>query len=94
MAAEGVFVNNKAGSRERGAVASDLVAEGMPVISRSVRDRYNILAKKWQLRVREEESESGGGDEEMTEVEKLLEEWVVMERESEMKKGQRDEEKK
>lgn len=94
MAAEGVFVNNKVGSRERGAVASDLVAEGMPVISRSVRDRYNILAKKWQLRVREEESESGGGDEEMTEVEKLLEEWVVMERESEMKKGQRDEEKK
>ena len=30
----------------------------------------------------------------MTEVEKLLEELVVMERESEMKKGQRNEEKK
>ena len=70
VAAEGVFINSRAGSRERGAswqvVASSLVAEGMPVISRSVRDRFNILAKKWRVKVRQEERESGGGDKEMS----------------------------
>ena len=77
VAAEGVFINSRAGSRERGAlwqvVASSLMAEGMPVISRSVRDRFNILAKKWRIKVRQEERESGGGDKEMSEAEKLVE---------------------
>ena len=89
VAAEGVFINSRAGSRERGAlwqvVASSLVAEGMPVISRSVRDRFNILAKKWRVKVRQEERESGGGDKE---------ELVELEMESEKKKEQKEEAKK
>ena len=89
VAAEGVFINSRAGSRERGAswqvVASSLVAEGMPVISRSVRDRFNILAKKWRVKVRQEERESGGGDKE---------ELVELEMESEKTKEQKDEAKK
>ena len=63
VAAEGVFINSRAGSRERGelwqVVASSLVAQRMPVISRSV-------AKKWRVKVRQEERESGGGDKEMS----------------------------
>ena len=77
VAAEGVFINSRAGSREKGELwqvsASSLVAERMPVISRSVRDRFNILAKKWRIKVRQEERESGGGDKEMSEAEKLVE---------------------
>ena len=61
VAAEGVFINSRAGSREKGELwqvaASSLVAERMPVISRSVRDRFNILAKKWRIKVRQEERE-------------------------------------
>ena len=83
VAAEGVFINRKAGSREKGAlrqaVASSLVAEGMPVISRLVRDRFNILAKEWRVKVRQEERESGAGDEETSEAEKLVEELVELE---------------
>ena len=94
VAAEGVFINSRAGSRERGAlwqvVASSLMAEGMPVISRSVRDRFNILAKKWRIKVRQEERESGGGDKEMSEAEKLVE----LEMEIEKTKEQNDEAKK
>ena len=33
------------------------------------RDRYNILAKKWRAKIRREEIESGGGDEQLTQVE-------------------------
>ena len=98
MAAEGVFINRKAGSREKGAlrqaVASSLVAEGMPVISRSVRDRFNILAKEWRVKVRQEERESDAGDEEMSEAEKLVEELVELEMESEKTKEQKCEAKK
>ena len=61
VAADGVFINSKAGTRESGApwqaVASSLVAEGMPVISQSVRNDFNILAKKWRVKVRQEERE-------------------------------------
>ena len=78
IAAEGIFVNTKAGSRERGAawmnVASALVAESLTVTARSVRDRYHILARKWKAKVAAEEKESGGGEKHMTEVEVLLEE--------------------
>ena len=94
VAAEGVFINSRAGSREKGELwqvaASSLVAERMPVISRSVRDRFNILAKKWRIKVRQEERESGGRDKEMSEAEKLVE----LEMESEKKKEQNDEAKK
>ena len=50
MAAEGLFVNSKVGSRERGAawanVVSALVAESILVTPRSIRDRYSNLAGK------------------------------------------------
>ena len=94
VAAEGVFINSRAGCREKGELwqvaASSLVVERMPVISRSVRDRFNILAKKWRIKVRQEERESGGGDKEMSEAEKLVE----LEMESEKTKEQNDEAKK
>jgi len=58
IAAEGIFVNTKAGSRERGAawlyVASALVGESLTVTTRSVRDRYHILARKWKAKDGEE----------------------------------------
>ena len=98
VAAEGVFMNSRAGSRERGAlrqvVAFSLVAEGMPFISRSVRDRFDILTKKWRVKVRQEERESGDGDKEITEAEKLVEELVELEMESDKTKEQKDEAKK
>ena len=47
LVCEGVFVNTKAGSRERGAawlnVASALMAESLTTTLHSVRDRYHIL---------------------------------------------------
>ena len=95
VAGEGVFRNNKAGSRERGAlwqnVASALVAESLSVTVRSVRDRYNILAKKWRAKIRREEKESGGGDEQLTDGEILVEELVEMETEAEKIAEQKDE---
>ena len=98
IGAEGVFINNKAGSRERGVrwqnVASALVEEALPVTLRSVRDRYNGLAKKWRAKVASEAKESGGGHEHLTEVEVLLEELVELESESEKIAEQQDEEKK
>lgn len=98
MAAEGIFVSTKAGSRERGSawlnVASALEAEAVTVTARSVRDRYHILARKWKAKVGAEEKESGGGDKHMTEVEVLLEELVELESESEKVAEQQDEAKK
>ena len=49
----------------------------------SLRDGFNILTKKWHAKVRQEEREIGGGNEEIRGVEKLLEELVEMETESE-----------
>lgn len=87
IGAEGVFVGNKAGSRERGQlwqkVATALVDMSLPVTARSVKDRYNNLAKKWREKVSKEEKESGGGDEHQTELEALLEELVELEKEAE-----------
>ena len=92
MTAEGVFVTNKRGSRERGVVwqnvASALFAESLTVNARAVRDQYQVLAKKWREKVRRQENESGGRDEQLTEVEILLEELVEMENESEKKAEQ------
>ena len=92
MTAEGVFVTNKRGSRERSVVwqnvASALFAESLTVNARAVRDQYQVLAKKWREKVRRQENESGGRDEQLTEVEILLEELVEMENESEKKAEQ------
>ena len=48
MAAEGVFVNSKEGSRKRGAawanVVSAVLAKNIQVTSRAARDRYQNLA--------------------------------------------------
>ena len=92
MTAEGVFVTNKRGSRERGVawqnVASALFAESLTVNARAVRDQYQVLAKKWREKVRRQENESGGRDEQLIEVEILLEELVEMENESEKKAEQ------
>ena len=92
MTAEGVFVTNKRGSRERSVVrqnvASALFAESLTVNARAVRDQYQVLTKNWREKVRRQENESGGGDEQLTEVEILLEELVEMENESEKKAEQ------
>ena len=92
MTAEGVFVTNKRGSRERGVVRQNvaiaLFAESLTVNARAVRDQYQVLAKKWREKVRRQENESGGGDEQLTEVEILLEELVEIENESEKKAEQ------
>ena len=87
MTAEGVFVTNKRGSQERGVVwqnvASALFAESLTVNARAVRDQYQVLAKKWREKVRRQQNESGGRDEQLTEVE-----LVEMENESEKKAEQ------
>ncbi|KAL9976794.1 hypothetical protein ACROYT_G014128 [Oculina patagonica] len=84
IGAEGVFVGNRVGSREIGQlwqrVATSFVHMTLPVAARSVRDGYNILAKKWREKVSKEEKESGGGDEHQTELEALLEKLVELER--------------
>lgn len=69
-------------------VASALFAESLTVNARAVRDQYQVLTKKWREKVRRQENESGGGDEQSTEVEILLEELVEMENESEKKAEQ------
>ena len=89
MAGEGVF-DSKAGSRERGnawqAVADSLnchEAQRFSVTQRSVRDRYNILAKRVKTKLSKEERESGGGDSELSESEKLVEELITLSEEAE-----------
>ena len=89
MAGEGVL-DLKAGSRERGnawqAVADSLnchEAQRFSVTQRSVRDRYNILAKRVKTKLSKEERESGGGDSELSESEKLVEELIALSEEAE-----------
>lgn len=78
VAAEGVF-NHKQVSRERGSAwqraASTLCAQegNFNVTARFVRDRFNVLAKKLRVKLSREEKESGGGDLDQSDVEKLLE---------------------
>lgn len=88
MAGEGVF-DTKAGSRERGstwqAVADSLNCQELQrfnVNQRSVRDRFNILAKKVKTKLLKEEKESGGGESDLSESEKLVEELIAMSDES------------
>lgn len=63
------------------------MAAGMLVIFQSIRDHFNIMAKKWQ--VRQEERKSGGGDEKMSAVKKVVEELVELEMESERSRRKR-----
>ena len=86
MGSEGVFINSKPGSRERGAawanVVSALLAENIQVPSRAARDRYQNLSGKYKTKMAREERESGGGDEQQTELDILLEELVTLEEEA------------
>ena len=43
-----------------------------------MRDRYNILAKKVKTKLSKDEKESGGGESELSESEKLVEELVAL----------------
>lgn len=54
------------------------MAAGMLVIFQSIRDHFNIMAKKWRVKVRQEERKSGGGDEKMSAVKKVVEELVEL----------------
>ena len=87
MAGEGVF-QWKHGSRERGS-AWDLVAkslncqQGFNVNQRSIRDRFNTLARKVKAKLADEERASGGGEVLQSECDKLLEELITLRDESE-----------
>ena len=100
IAAEGVF-HWKLGSRERGkawqAVAVSLNAnttQSFCVLARSIRDRFNILAKKVKSTLSKELKESGGGDEEQSELERLVEELVTLGEESDKRADDQSEAKK
>ena len=89
MAGEGVF-DSKAGTRERGnawqAVADSLnchEAQKFSVTQRSVRDRYNILVKRVKKNSPKKKEKSGGGDSELSESEKLVEELIALSEEAE-----------
>ena len=91
MAGEGVF-QWKHGSRERGG-AWDVVAKNLncqkefSVNQRSLRDRFNTLAKKVKAKLAKEERASGGGEVLQSESDKLVEELITLRDESE-KKGE------
>ena len=91
MAGEGVF-QWKHGSRERGG-AWDVVAKNLnchkefSVNQRSLRDRFNTLARKIKAKLAKEERASGGGEVLQSESDKLVEELITLRDESE-KKGE------
>ena len=47
------------------------------------------MAKKWRVKVRQEERKSGGGDEKMSAVKKVVEELVELEMQSERSRRKR-----
>ena len=65
------------------------MAAGMLVIFQSIRDHFNNMANKWRVKVRQEERKSGGGDEKMSAVKKVVEELVELEMESERSRRKR-----
>ena len=90
----------KLGSPERGkaweTISSHLNATSYPkfrVTPRSVRDRYNLLTKKFQVRLNKEERASGISDDN-SELENLLEEILEKERAAKEKLENDDEDKK
>ena len=58
-------------------------AQRFSVTQRFVRDRYNIIAKRAKTKLSKEERESGGGDSELSESEKLVEELIALSEEAE-----------
>ena len=86
IAAEAVMLHRQR-SRERGMqwqiVADNISTLGQEVTSRSVRDRYSIMAKKYRARMAREERSTGEGGAELTESESLLEELIDLEDEME-----------
>ena len=96
IAAEGVMVHRQR-SRERGMqwqrVADNISGLGQEVTSRSVRDHYNIMAKKYRARLAREERSTGEGGAELTESESLLEELIDLEDEIERQVESENEEK-
>ena len=91
MAGEGVF-DAKVGSRQRGTtwkiVAANLnchSAQGFNVNQRSVGDRFNILAKRVKAKLSKEERESGGGESDLSETKRLVEELIVLSDEQNVK---------
>ena len=87
VASEGVFTH-KQGSREWGSAwqraASTLNAQesDFTLTARSVRDCFQVLTKKLRGKLSREEKESGGGEKDQSEVEKLLEELMEISDES------------
>ena len=86
VAAEGVLTH-KPRSKERGTlwqtIAIKLNAMGDEVTSRSVRDHYNNMSKKYRARMAREERSTGEGGSELTEEEQLLEDLIEIEDETE-----------
>ena len=89
VAADGVM-HQKPKSRDTGS-AWQKVADsinslpGYEVSSRSVRDRYNNLAKKHKIKMGQEERSTGGGGSELDESESMLEDLIEVNEESEQR---------
>jgi hypothetical protein len=89
IADEGVM-HQKPKSKEKGSAWQKVVDNinflpGYEVSCRSVRDRYNNLAKKHKIRMGKEERSTGGGGSELNECENILEELIQINEESEQK---------
>ena len=87
VAANGVFTH-KQGSRERGnawqSVADNLNHHSnFHVTNRSIRDRFNLLAKKYKSKAAKEIQSTGLGGGEPTELESLIEELIELSEECE-----------
>jgi hypothetical protein len=82
IAAVGVL-SHKQRSRERGlgwqSVADNVSTLGQTVTVRGVRERYNLAAKKYRTQMAREERATGEGGDELTENEKLLEDLINIE---------------
>ena len=89
VAAEGVM-HQKPKSRDRGSAWQKVVDSinslpGYEVSPRSVRDRYNNLAKKQKIKMGQEERSTGGGGSELDESESILEDLIEINEESEQR---------
>ena len=96
VAAERVLTH-KLRSKERGTlwqtVAIKMNALGAEVTSRSVRDHYNNMSKKYRARMAREERSTGEGGSELTEQEQLLEDLIEIEEATEQMGVNEEEEK-
>ena len=83
MAAEGV-IHHKCKSRNRGVSLQKVVEKlnalpNFDVNTKSFRERFNLLAKKYKVKMGKQDRATGGGGIEVTEVENLLEELIAIE---------------